>query len=66
MPDTIPLNVDSEGEEGYFGPPYQNNVGDDKGDFCSAAGPSGTRPTNSLDTFMQEFEDLFFMDGPDM
>jgi hypothetical protein len=64
VPGHIPPDVDSEEEEGDFGPPDQHDVGDDEGDGGGAAGPSS--PTDPLERFIQELDDLAFMDGPDI
>ena len=64
VPGHIPPDVDSEEEEGDFGPPGQHDVGDDEGDGGGAAGPSS--PTDPLERFIQELDDLASMDGPDI
>ena len=64
VPGHIPPDVDSEEEEGDFGPPDPYDVGDDEGDGGGAAGPSS--PTDPLERFIQELDDLASMDGPDI
>ena len=64
VPGHIPPDVDSEEEEGDFGPPDPHDVGDDEGDGGGAAGPSST--TDPLERFIQELDDLASMDGPDI
>ena len=68
MPGPFPPDVESDGEEGDFGPPDPHDVDDEdlEGDGCCAAGPSGTRSTDPLERFIQELEDLSSMDGPDI
>jgi hypothetical protein len=66
VPGHIPPDVVSEEVEGDFGPPYPHDVGDDEGDGGGAAGPSRTSPTDPLERFIQELEDLASMDGPDI
>ena len=64
MPGHIPPDVDSEEEEGDFGPPDPHDVGDDEGDGGGAA--SSSRITDPLERFIQELDDLASMDGPDI
>ena len=56
MPGHIPPDVDSEEEEGDFGPPDLHDVGDDEGDGGGAA--SSSRTTDPLERFIQEHDDL--------
>ena len=63
MPGHISPDVDSEEEEGDFGPPDPHDVGDDEGDGGCAAGSSRTSPTDPLERFIQELDDLASMDG---
>ena len=60
MTGPVPPDVESDGEEGDFGPPDPHDVDDEdlEGDGCCAAGPSGTRSTDPLEHFIQELEDL--------
>ena len=66
MPGPVPPDVESDGEEGDFGPPDPHDVDDEEGDGGGAAGPSGTRSTDPLERFIQELEDLSSMDCPDI
>ena len=66
MPGPFPPDVESDGEEGDFGPPDPHDVDDEEGDGGGAAGPSGTRSTDPLERFIQELENLSSMDGPDI
>ena len=66
VPGHIPPDVDSEEEEGDFGPPDPPDIGDDEGDGGGAAGSSRTSPTDPLECFIQELDDLASMDGPDI
>ena len=61
----MPPDVASEEEEGDFGPPYPQDVGDDEGVGSGAAGPSRPSPTDPLERLIQELDDLASMDGPD-
>ena len=66
MADPLPPDVASDGDEGDCGPPYPHDVSDDEGDGGGSAGPSRTRPTDLLERFIQELENLSSMDGPDI
>jgi len=60
----MPPDVDSEEEEGDFDDPDPHDIGDDEGD--GAAGQSGISPTDPLERFIQELDDLTCMAGPDI
>jgi hypothetical protein len=62
----IPRDIDSEGDEGDFGPPDPHDFDDFGGDGCCAGGPAGAMPTDPLERFIQELHDLSTMDGPDI
>ena len=62
----MPPDVACEEEEGDFGPPDPHDVGDDEGDGGGAASPSRPSPTDPLERFIQELDDLASMDGPDI
>ena len=66
MADPVPPDVASDGDEGDFGPPDPHDVGDDEGDGGGSAVPSRARPTDPLERFIQELENLSSMDGPDI
>ena len=66
MAHPLPPDVASDGDEGDGGPPDPHDVGDDEGDGCCTAGTSQTRPTDPLERFIQELENLSSMDGPDI
>jgi hypothetical protein len=54
VPGHIPLDVDSEEEEGDFGPSDPHDVGDDEGDGGGAAGQARKSPTDPLERFIQD------------
>ena len=66
MPGHMPPDVAFEEEEGDFGAPDPHYVGDDEGDGDGAVGPSRTSPTDPLERFIQELDDLASMNGPDI
>jgi len=66
MPGPVPPDVASDCDEGDFGPPDPHDVDDEEGDGGGAAGPSRTRPTDPLERFIPELENLSSMDGPDI
>ena len=66
MPGPVPPDVASDCDEGDFGPPDPHDVDGEEGDGSGAAGPSRTRPTDPLERFIQELENLSSMEGPDI
>jgi hypothetical protein len=60
------IRLNSEGDEGSFGPPYPRDLDDFGEDGCGTGGPSRAMPTNPLELFIQKLLDLSTMNIPDI
>jgi hypothetical protein len=64
-PGPIPTDVNSDDEEFDCGLPNQHDCSDDE-DSEGGGCPSGARPTDPLEHFKQELDDLAIMNCPDV
>jgi hypothetical protein len=65
IPGSIPPDVNSDDEEFDCGPPDPHDLGDGE-DPDNGGSPSGARPTDLLERFMLELDDLAIMNGPNI